>query len=93
MKPHEIYDLRTDIGVSQPALAHFLGVSTATIVRWEDEDDARQYTAKGLQLVLLYALLSLAERESAPAAGDVVRTAQRDHTRALTALFTGAARR
>lgn len=54
MTPTRLRRLRTRLGLSQEALARLLGVSFATVNRWES--DAATSEPRGMVLVLLQAL-------------------------------------
>jgi hypothetical protein len=66
-------------------MARFLGVSEATVVRWES--DAAVTEPKGLQAVLLHTLDDAAKTHSCDQIGRLVRSCGVDHRVALLTLF------
>ena len=80
-----VRELRSGLGLSRSELARFLGVSEATVVRWETSDGMTE--PKGLQAVLLRALHQ-AERESTSLeVARIVRSCGLDHARAVHMLL------
>ena len=80
--------LRTNLRVSRVEFSRFLGVSEATVVRWES--DASMTEPKGVQAVLLQALLDVASRRSPEEVARVVRSCGLDHRNALRELLEAA---
>jgi ribosome-binding protein aMBF1 (putative translation factor) len=82
---NEIRVLRSKLGLSRAHLARFLGVSEATVVRWEAE--AAITEPKGLQAVLLQTLVDAANTEPTAEVGRMVRSCGVDHRKALRSLL------
>lgn len=85
----DVGELRLALGLSRSEFSRFLGVSEATVVRWESSPRASQ--PRGLQAVLLNALADALSRRSRDYVADVVRAGSRDHRQALKALLDAAA--
>lgn len=84
----DVRALRKLLGVSRSEFARFLGVSEATIVRWESDDAVTE--PKGLQAVLLRAIDD-ASRKCAPKdVARLVRASGLDHRSALKQLLSAA---
>ena len=80
--------MRKHLGLSRSELARFLGVSEATVVRWESEDDASE--PKGLQAVLLQAISDAAGHHPPRDIARAVRSCGLDHREALKTLLAAA---
>ncbi len=80
--------MRKHLGLSRSELARFLGISEATVVRWESEDDASE--PKGLQAVLLQAISDAANQHPPRDIARAVRRCGLDHREALKTLLTAA---
>jgi DNA-binding transcriptional regulator YiaG len=85
---NRIRELREKLGLSRAHLARFLGVSEATVVRWES--DAAVTEPKGLQAVLLRTLEDAAKAHPSTQIGRVVRSCSVDHRVALRSLLDAA---
>ena len=83
-----IRKLRSDLGISRAHLARFLGVSEATVVRWES--DAAVTEPKGLQAVLLQTLVDAVRIHQPALVGRMVRSCDVDHRVALRTLLDAA---
>jgi len=83
-----IRQLRVKLGLSRAHLARFLGVSEATVVRWEA--DAAVTEPKGLQAVLLQTLDDAANAHPCEQIGRMVRSCGVDHRVALRSLLDAA---
>jgi len=83
-----IRKLRSDLGISRAHLARFLGVSEATVVRWES--DAAVTEPKGLQAVLLKTLIDAVRIHQPALVGRMVRSCDVDHRVALRTLLDAA---
>jgi transcriptional regulator with XRE-family HTH domain len=81
----DIQAFRTKLGLSRSELSRFLGVSEATIVRWESSNAMSQ--PKGIQALLLATLSDAAQVESFDYVAQVVRHVGMDHRRALRTLL------
>lgn len=88
MLPPDVRTLRKSLGLSRSELSRFLGVSDATIVRWES--DQRVSEPHGLQAVLLRAIHDAMAQCSARDVARVVRSCGLDHRAALQSLLTAA---
>ena len=87
MRGQELRDFREDVlRASRPQLAQLVGVSEITLVRWETADTSSS-GPHGLQLVVLDALLALAQSQGAGPAREIIALARTDLRRALTVLF------
>src|SRR5689334_15480664 len=80
--------LRKSLRLSRSEFARFLGVSEATIVRWETKD--RVAGPKGLQAVLLRAIADAMASHSAEDITRLVRSSGLDHRSALQRLLAAA---
>ena len=67
--------------MSRAELACFLGVSDATVVRWEDDDATSE--PKGLQAVVLDALGDAVDEHGPELVASLVRCGEREHRAAL----------
>jgi len=85
---NSIRQLRAKLGLSRAHLARFLGVSEATVVRWEA--DAAITEPKGLQAVLLQTLDDAANAHPCEQIGRMVRSCGVDHRVALRSLLDAA---
>lgn len=81
--------LREHLHLSRAELARFLGVSEATVVRWESDRAASE--PRGLQAVLLRALQDAAERLPPEQVARTVRSSVVDHLSAIRDLIKEAA--
>lgn len=88
MLPPDVRALRKLLGLSRSELSRFLGVSDATIVRWESNDPVSE--PHGLQAVLLRAICDAMEQQSARDVARVVRSCGLDHRAALQSLLSAA---
>lgn len=84
----DILRLRSNLGLSRAEFARFLGVSEATVVRWES--DATATEPKGLQAVLLSALYDAAHYHGHESVAQIVRSCGLDHRVALRTLLHAA---
>jgi DNA-binding XRE family transcriptional regulator len=85
VQPSQIRQLRQKLALSRAHLARFLGVSEATVVRWES--DAGVTEPKGLQSVLLRTLADAANAQPPAQVGRTVRSCAVDHRVALRSLL------
>jgi DNA-binding transcriptional regulator YiaG len=88
---HSMYDvlaLRKSLRLSRAEFARFLGVSEATVVRWESADSVTE--PKGLQAVLLRAIADAVGKSSAEEITRLVRSSGLDHRSALQRLLAAA---
>jgi len=81
-----VHALRKMLGVSRSEFARFLGVSEATIVRWESKAGVSE--PKGLQALLLRAIADAATAHPAEKIARLVRSCGLDHRSALEQLLT-----
>ena len=77
--------MRFNLGLSRSEFARFLGVSEATVVRWES--DVRASEPKGLQAILLSALDDAVQRHPQQEIASLVRSCGLDHRAALRTLL------
>lgn len=77
--------LRSNLGLSRSEFARFLGVSEATVVRWESEHSVSE--PKGLQALLLSALADAEARKPTREIASLVRSCGLDHRAALRTLL------
>lgn len=84
----DVLALRKTLGLSRSEFARFLGVSEATIVRWESKDSVTE--PKGLQAVLLRAIADAASTHPPHDIARVVRSCGLDHRAALQQLLAAA---
>lgn len=80
--------LRFNLGLSRSEFARFLGVSEATVVRWESDHSASE--PKGLQAILLSALHDAVELHPTQEIASLVRSCGLDHRSALRTLLDAA---
>lgn len=88
MSLDELKTLRARLEVSRTDLARFLGVSETTIVRWESDDAISE--PRGLQAVLLRALLDAMANHPPRDIARIVRSCGVDHRLALRRLLDAA---
>lgn len=88
MIPPDVRTLRKALGLSRSELSRFLGVSDATIVRWESNQPVSE--PHGLQAVLLRAIGDAMTQQSAREVARVVRSCGLDHRAALQSLLSAA---
>jgi hypothetical protein len=81
----DVGTLRKQLRLSRSEFARFLGVSEATIVRWEVKDSISE--PKGLQAVLIRAIKDAMVTESAVDVARIVRGCGLDHRAALRRLL------
>ena len=84
----DILELRRRLGLSRCELARFLGVSEATVVRWEHQATVSE--PRGVQAVLLRALADAAVQRPLPELARSVRSCGVDHRAALQTLLEAA---
>ena len=84
----DILGLRKRLGLSRAELARFLGVSEATVVRWESDEAVSE--PKGLQAVLLRVLADAAGSHAPREIARTVRSCGLDHREALKSLLAAA---
>jgi DNA-binding XRE family transcriptional regulator len=77
--------LRQQLRLSRSEFARFLGVSEATIVRWEVKDSVSE--PKGLQAVLIRAIRDAMAIESSVEVARLIRGCGLDHRAALRQLL------
>lgn len=80
--------LRGRLGVSRAVLARFLGVSEATITRWES--DAATSEPRGLSAVLLGSIADACDNQSPGEVARILRSCSVDHRAALQLLLSAA---
>jgi DNA-binding transcriptional regulator YiaG len=85
---HDVLALRKSLRLSRAEFARFLGVSEATVVRWESKD--RVTEPKGLQAVLLRAIADAVAAHSPEEVSRLVRSSGLDHRSALQRLLAAA---
>ena len=83
-----VREIRKSLRLSRSELARFLGVSEATIVRWESDDAVSE--PRGLQAVLLRAIADAIQRQPPPTVARTVRQCGLDHRDALKTLLAAA---
>jgi transcriptional regulator with XRE-family HTH domain len=88
MADNDIHGLRKRLGLSRTELARFVGVSEATVVRWESDEPVSE--PRGLQAVLLRALADAAASHPPRDVARAVRLSSWDHRVALKALLAAA---
>jgi transcriptional regulator with XRE-family HTH domain len=77
--------LRTQLGLSRSELARFLGVSEATVVRWEADQTVSE--PRGLQAVLLTIVSDAVNNHPHSVVARAVRSSSWDHRDALRTLL------
>jgi DNA-binding transcriptional regulator YiaG len=80
--------LRYELGLSRSEFGRFLGVSEATVVRWESGQGVSE--PKGLQALLLSALRDAVEHHPTREIASLVRSCGLDHRSALRMLLEAA---
>jgi DNA-binding XRE family transcriptional regulator len=80
-----VASLRQQLRLSRSEFARFLGVSEATIVRWEVKDSITE--PKGLQAVLIRAIRDAMATESPIEVARLIRSCGLDHRAALRRLL------
>lgn len=83
-----VRSLRKSLGLSRCELSRFLGVSEATIVRWESNEPMSE--PRGIQAVLLRAIHDAMAHHSSSDVARVVRSCGLDHRAALHSLLAAA---
>jgi DNA-binding transcriptional regulator YiaG len=89
--PETLFDvptIRKQLRLSRSEFARFLGVSEATIVRWELKESVTE--PKGLQAVLIRAIADAIATESPQEVARVIRGCGLDHRSALRRLLAAA---
>lgn len=81
-------ELRETLGLSRAVFARFLGVSEATIARWESEDATSE--PRGLSAVLLHCMADACRNRPAAEVARIVRSCGIDHRAALKELLEAA---
>ncbi len=85
----DVRRLRRELRVSRAEFSRFLGVSEATVVRWESDSFATE--PRGVQAVLIQALLDAAVHHPSDLVARLVRLCELDHRAALRGLLEAAA--
>ena len=85
LRSENIAVLRQQLHLSRSEFARFLGVSEATIVRWEVKDGVSE--PKGLQAVLIRAIRDAMTSESPSEVARLIRGCGLDHRAALRRLL------
>lgn len=80
--------LRTGLGLSRADLARFLGVSEATLIRWEA--DVAVSRPRGLPAVMLKALNDVASNQPSQRVARLVRSSSINHMSAIRDLLAEA---
>jgi DNA-binding transcriptional regulator YiaG len=80
--------LRKTLRLSRSEFSRFLGVSEATIVRWESNEPVSE--PKGIQAVLLRAMNDAVAQHSPNEVARLVRSCGLDHRAALQSLLAAA---
>lgn len=81
----KIRTMRTSLGLSRADLARFLGVSEATVIRWESDRTASE--PRGLPAVLLKALHDASARLPKEHLARLVRSSDINHMTAIRDLL------
>ena len=84
----DVPTLRKHLKLSRSEFARFLGVSEATIVRWEVKESVTE--PKGLQAVLIRAIADALKTQSPPDVARLIRASGLDHRSALRRLLAAA---
>jgi transcriptional regulator with XRE-family HTH domain len=84
----EIARLRKGLGLSRAEFARFLGVSEATIVRWESKEALTE--PRGLQAVLLRAIVDAMANRPSREIAQALRSCGLNHLAALKSLLAAA---
>jgi len=82
----QIRELRTQLKLSRVELGRFLGVSEATVVRWESCPDVTE--PKGLQAVLINELRQAIMKYDHDEVGRIVRLCGVNHAESLQRLLS-----
>lgn len=85
MTGQEIRAFRSKLALSRTDLARFLGVSEATVARWESADPITE--PKGLQAILLQLLEDALESQEPHEVGRLVRLCGVDYRSAMRGLL------
>jgi len=88
MRRIQIRAIRQALGLSRTELSRFLGVSEATVTRWEQDDAMSE--PKGLQAVLLRAIADAASTHPGDDVARMVRGCGLNHRIALKSLLDAA---
>jgi DNA-binding XRE family transcriptional regulator len=83
-----VRSLRHDLALSRSDFSRFLGVSEATVVRWESNDPVSE--PRGLPAVLLHAIADALARHPTHDVARVVRSCGVNHRSALQQLLAAA---
>lgn len=83
-----VRSLRKMLGLSRCEFSRFLGVSEATIVRWESNEAVSE--PKGIQAILLRAMNDAVVHHSPREVARLVRSCGLDHRAALQSLLAAA---
>ena len=84
----EIATLRKSLGLSRAEFARFLGVSEATIVRWESKEAVTE--PRGLQAVLLKAIADALANRPPREIAQALRSCGLNHLQALKSVLAAA---
>jgi transcriptional regulator with XRE-family HTH domain len=84
----EVRHLRSTLALSRSEFSRFLGVSEATVVRWESEEAISE--PKGIQAVLLRAMADALLSHPPQNVARLVRSCGLDHRAALHSLLAAA---
>lgn len=82
---HDISAMRAQLGVSRTEFARFLGVSEATVVRWESDRSSSE--PRGLQAILIRALSDAVRGHAPEHVARVLRSSAFDHRGAVKTLL------
>ncbi len=88
MSNEDVTRVRKDLGLSRAEFARFLGVSEATIVRWESNDAVTE--PRGLQAVLLRAIADAMVQHPAREIARAVKSCGYNHLSALKSVLAAA---
>jgi len=88
MQSLQIARLRSELGISRADMARFVGVSEATVVRWESRKDPSE--PHGLQAVLLRAIADAASGHPVKDIARMVRLSGASHADAMITLLDAA---
>ena len=83
-----VRELRQELAISRAVFARFLGVSEATIARWESSDTTSE--PRGLSAVLLHCLADACRHRPPREVARIVRSCAVDHRAALRELLCAA---
>ncbi len=89
MRGPKIKEMRKNLRLSRSELARFLGVSDATVVRWEADDAISE--PRGLQMVLLRAMDNARQRQQPRDVARTVRSCSFNHSEAIKQLLDAGA--